>query len=397
MSDIPTNRQRTFTLPRVDQLTKDQEEARALPLNGQHLVIGGPGTGKSVVALMRAMQLARIEKNYQFLVYNRLLNWSGGQLVNGLKKSTWESWFRAKINQLAGKPCPLKEADKPGGYQEIDWEAACKICQDFEADEEAKFDHLPFLVIDEGQDMPPEFYRSLFELSFENFYVVADQNQRITKTNSSRDVLMKRLLIDREDVLELKTNFRNCYPTAALARYFCPEDRASPKPELPPESRSAEAPILFEYAQKQVDQICRRILLLVDRDPKSLIAVITPNHSVREQYVRKLRNVPVSLDNHRCRIQTYGKGQREEVRFDEGGIIVINQQSCKGLEFDVVILADIDKYWNDQNDPDDIKRRFYVMISRSKGRVILLREKSKTGAVDELLPDDERILQRWPK
>lgn len=395
MSDQVINRKRAFTLPRINQLTKDQEEARALSLDGRHLIIGGPGTGKSVVALMRAMRLMRSEKDYRFLVYNRLLNWAGGQLVGELNNVTWVSWFRTLIEELTGEACPLREPNQPGGYQAVDWEAAASRCKAL--DGASISIARPFLVIDEGQDMPPDFYVALIELGFENFYVVADQSQRITQENSTRDDLISVLSIELEDVLELNENIRNTYPTAVLALHFRPDDPASPPPNLPRKSSSAQAPILFEYEETQLYGVCRRILKLVDRDPKTLVAVITPNNDVKEFYVEQLRDVPVTLDNPRCRIETYASGQKEELRFDEGGIIVINQQSCKGLEFDVVVLADIDRYWMDQNDPDDIKRRFYVMVSRSKGRVILLREKNKRGAVDELLPNDERILQRCPK
>ena len=39
------------------------------------------------------------------------------------------------------------------------------------------------------------------------------------------------------------------------------------------------------------------------------------------------------------------------MRFDEGGILVINAQACKGLEFDTVVLADIDEHYLRRNDP----------------------------------------------
>ena len=41
-------------------------------------------------------------------------------------------------------------------------------------------------MIDEGQDMPREFYNALVNLGFNRFFVVADQNQQITEANSSR-------------------------------------------------------------------------------------------------------------------------------------------------------------------------------------------------------------------
>ncbi|RXL86882.1 hypothetical protein EO238_31265, partial [Citrobacter sp. AAK_AS5] len=77
------------------------------------------------------------------------------------------------------------------------------------------------------------------------------------------------------------------------------------------------------------------------------------------------------------RILTYASKEAEgDHRFGEGGIFVINARSAKGLEFDTVFLADIDgdrsaPEYRDQR--DDLKRLFYVMSSRARDQVVLLR------------------------
>ena len=93
---MPVDRSRRFDLPGIQDLNKDQDEALARPLDGQHLIIGGPGTGKSVVALLRARRLAAEDKNYLILVYNHLLNGSNRKLfgsTQSLDSNTWEGWF----------------------------------------------------------------------------------------------------------------------------------------------------------------------------------------------------------------------------------------------------------------------------------------------------------------
>ena len=65
--------QRLFELPGIQDLSKEQETARALPKKGRHLVIGGPGTGKSVLALLRARRHANAKEPHVFLVFNKLL------------------------------------------------------------------------------------------------------------------------------------------------------------------------------------------------------------------------------------------------------------------------------------------------------------------------------------
>ena len=74
------NNQREFKLPSVEDLDKEQDVILRLPESGQFLVTGGPGTGKSVVSLIRRNRVQK-SKNYVFLVYNHVLMRSTKQMV----------------------------------------------------------------------------------------------------------------------------------------------------------------------------------------------------------------------------------------------------------------------------------------------------------------------------
>ena len=188
---------RRFELPGIQDLSKEQETARALPKEGQHLVIGGPGTGKSVLALLRARRHRDDRDDYRFLVFNHLLDRASGQLFgNGLASRTWDRWFRGVFREAAGESVPLQEPND-NGFREIDWAAVDAILQALPDGEASRW---PFLVIDEGQDMPPEFYGALASLGFEHFFVVADQNQQITEANSSRKEIQDCLGLNPGDV-----------------------------------------------------------------------------------------------------------------------------------------------------------------------------------------------------
>ena len=141
-------------------------------------------------------------------------------------------------------------------------------------------DDRPFLVIDEGQDMPPQFYSALVELGFDRFFVVADQNQQIAKNNSSRQAIQNCLGIDTDAVVELKRNHRNRYHVARLAREFYTGDPASPPPEIPPVDRGP-TPLLYRYDDRELNKVTRAVLRFADRDPRQLIGIITPKNTVR--------------------------------------------------------------------------------------------------------------------
>jgi len=393
---MPVDRTRRFSLPGIHDLNKDQDEALALPEEGQHLIVGGPGTGKSVVALLRARRLAQNDRTYRTLVYNHLLDHSNRHLFGSdqtFAAKTWDSWFRDIYKYIFGA-VPTHAPEKPGGYRSIDWEAVEQQVQSLDniEDQSGKF-----LVIDEGQDMPPAFYRTLTHLGFENFYVAADQNQQIHPDKcSSRQDIENTLAIEPGDTLELKTNYRNTRPVALLAQHFYPADPASPRPGLPDLIPAATTPELWTYGTANtatLAAIADNILQLSDRNPRKLIGIITPDNKVRTKFNDALLRANPKLDNDKPPIQTFVSGQRELPNFGQGGLMIINAQSCKGLEFDTAILADIDQH-QPKRDPHALKARFYVMVARAREQVILLRTGNVCPVVDGLLPTDPTILVR---
>ena len=103
---------RRFELPGIQDLSKEQENVRALPSEGQHLIIGGPGTGKTVLTLLRARRHQGDREGYVFLVFNHLLNRASGQLFGGgLEGRTWIAWFLETFEEITGRPVPREDAN----------------------------------------------------------------------------------------------------------------------------------------------------------------------------------------------------------------------------------------------------------------------------------------------
>ena len=243
--------------------------------------------------------------------------------------------------------------------------------------------------------IPPAFYQALVRMGFENFYVVADQNQRIVDgLNSSRQDIQNCLGISAAEVVELRENYRNTYPVAHFAQSFYTGDPASPKPELPTGRPSSLRPLLYAYAPDGFDAVIKRILIAADNDPQQLIGVIAPNNKVRERYLDALGSVEARLEHGRPPVSTYYRSANASLPFNKGGIMVINAHSCKGLEFDTVFLADINEHFYDTRNPDSARRLFYVMAARARNHLILLREKDRPCPVDAILSQDPLILER---
>jgi DNA helicase-2/ATP-dependent DNA helicase PcrA len=380
---------RRFQLPGIQDLSKEQEKVRALPLDGQHLIIGGPGTGKSVMALLRARVLREEKRDYLFLVFNHLLDQASQTLFEGqLTSRQWQSWFMSLFKRLFKAELPRLPGEKSKSFKEFDWDSIKRQSENFEGIDTDHSDK--FLIIDEGQDMPPEFYESLVSLEFENFFIVADQNQKIVDgKNSSRNDLQAALGLEASAVFELTENYRNQYAIARLARSFYVHDPASPPTALPdPPAFEVKKPMLFRYTPNQFRPIIHRILKMSDNNPRKLIGILCPGNEVRERYYNALLTEAPRLDNGRPNITTFKSGDKHRMPFDEGGVMVINAQACKGLEFDIVFIADVDEYKFLHQDKDRTRRLFYVMVARAIENVIMLRKAGGAKPIDEIIPQD---------
>ncbi len=386
---------RKFKLPGVQDLTKHQEMALGYPDQGQHLVIGGPGTGKTVVMVMRAIDLQRNGGNYVFLVYNHMLHQASQQMAGEwIESSTWVSWFYKLFYSLTGEYVPEVRSYSPN------WgECVRRIEKDRNLLSKVKQrGRNKILLIDEGQDMPPGFYWTLTRFGYENFFIAADQNQQINvDENSSRRDLEDALALDTSDVIELRRNFRNNYAVARLARAFYTGDRASPPPKLPKPKGQLHVPKLYVFKDRKgvKKSISKAIIKLFQQDNRRLIGVFAPNERLRQKYLDKLEKICNSLSGNSPKIYTYSHGMQPNVQFNRGGIVVLNAQSCKGLEFDIVVLVDINGHYVLRENTDEIRKLFYVMVSRARDQVFMI-IKDGPNSIQNILPKDQNVLQ-WDR
>lgn len=413
----PVDRARKFRLP--EKLTKEQDLPNDLPMQGRHLLIGGPGTGKSVVALLRAGRLVRSSKDgsHVFLAYNRLLiHYCSALSPVRINAKTWHSWLMSTWRQQMKQSCPLQALQVGSSWREIDWPAVSNMLSQAVGIAPPA---ASYLVIDEGQDMPKEFYWALSDLGYEHIFVAADFNQVLHpgKNSNRKDLIAalekvprkvvdanaaKEKLFDPEAIVELSHNHRNPGPVARLTSYICQSlnNPQSTCPRLRGDMRDAAVPLLFGYdpdnPKRNLDSVCRRIILTADRNPRWLIGVLSATKAMRDTYKLALDGALPSirqrLDHGDPRIEILDMGQQQEPDFSQGGIVLLTAHSCKGLEFDLVVIADIDTYWN--NTPNH--QLFYVMVSRAIERVILLRNLTKPCPIDAILPQDPNLLKRDP-
>jgi DNA helicase IV len=385
---------REFRLPRINDLNAQQRAVRELASDGQYLVVGSPGTGKSVVALHRALEY-KANSGYLFLTFNHVLQTATQQVFDGvLNCNTALSWFyKMCYDGMPGDTFEEKKLPEiEGTDRDLDYEKIVEILRCRIDSKEITIPVNTHLIIDEGQDLPINYYEALRDIGFENFFIVADQNQTITSANSSVSEIQNFLALADDDIVELKENYRNTSIIAKLANHFY-TDPASPMP-LIPERYSIDTPVLFSYSM--VNNVVDLISNIAIQNPAKLIGVITATDTKREDYFKKISK---KTSDNGTKVSTYcSRGTSDSkavvnIDFSLGGVVVLCDKSVKGVEFDIVyIIMDDLKITN--NDIDAVKKRLYVMTSRAKERLYLVKSQSKECELEPLLPADELLLRR---
>jgi superfamily I DNA/RNA helicase len=352
-------------LPGYQDLSKEQDRVNNLPLDDSFLVTGPPGTGKTTVALYRAQMLRDKKRQVALLMYGNLLSQYTDTAVSELRIDgsvhTLNYWLWHFFEDHY-----RREAPQVVKYQ-FNWPEVLRIINE----EPLPTGPRPDLLVDEGQDLPKEFYTIARVLSA-RLTVFADENQRVTDSNSTIEEIREYGLYDDDHCHLLTRNYRNTKEIAALAATFY-TGLPTGIPKVP--ARSGDLPVVMRHDN-----------LAANSDLE--IGVLVPP-LVLDRFVRELGNDTVNPVQHYKR-KKYERASRLD--FDVPGIKVLNYISAKGLEFDAVFLPALQEVGND---PDDlaIRMMMYVMASRARSWLFLSYWSVKPPPLVAQIP--EGLVDRW--
>ena len=188
-------------LPSFDQIKENEEQFEIFerPANESLYVIGPPGSGKTVLAIQRARTIAEQHAEVLIVTFSRPLCRLVDQLSTDLpiQASTMHAFvyshYRSHVNQ---DPPHLNDP------YDFNWEAMDRTLCNLSV----RPDKL-HLIIDEGQDLPKDFFAYARKFVASEISVFADQGQALSRKYSSLSDIRDAACLGSPIVL--RWNYRN--------------------------------------------------------------------------------------------------------------------------------------------------------------------------------------------
>jgi superfamily I DNA/RNA helicase len=315
-----------------EDLTPDQWRAIEMPMNEHRVILGAPGSGKTLALLYRARHLCREHRishdRFRIFVFTNVLKQyiRSGIRDLGLSEDctlTLDDWCKSYYQaQIRGR-VPWDE-----DHRRPDFEA---IRQAVLAAQSGRPPVYEFILVDEGQDLDRECFELLKKVG-KHITVCVDQKQQIYDRGSTEEEIVRTLSLKRGNVTLLDA-YRCCPYIVQVAAAFVPDDaeRAAFLNQGRTAQTELQTPLLymartFEDEKRRLIEIIRE-RQVVDRN----IAILFPLNKQVYGFAQGLRDEGLE-------VETWDRKNGRALDFGSGVPKILTLHSAKGLTFDTVIM-----------------------------------------------------------
>ncbi|MBF0523354.1 MAG: AAA family ATPase [Candidatus Omnitrophica bacterium] len=332
----------------------DQQKILNLPYENSHLVFGVPGSGKTLLAMLRA-KLAPFDKNrVLLLVYNRplkqLFAMANGDGAESYKVETFHSWFYAYYKEVAGTPPPFVTDF------EYDWLKIYDVLS-----KKGIHKYYEYVVVDEAQDFPLELLNLLKYVS-KRVTVFIDPNQNIVSEDDDKIVkLCGAMKLNVSEVYHLTKNYRSTPEIHRFSQNFF-LGKYPKGSECFSTRRGRKVAI---YRKFSWDETWDEVANYAEENPGHRIGVVLSSirfgNKALEQLTERLPDKKVALYKW---LRSY---RSEPVDFFSD-VVIMSLNTVKGLGFDAVFIVRVGYSQMQIHGTDELlgMNKFYVACTRAK-------------------------------
>lgn len=324
------------------ELDDDQLLVLNATLDKSCIVEGCAGSGKSVLALIKAQRIQK-EKgdNYEIIVFTKALcrYMNAGRQQLGLHNSFTYFW---QWKNRMGKP------------------------------------HADYVIVDEIQDFDSEEIKEMINAADKDFFFFGDTAQSIyegIKDTVPVNAIQRLLPINViPKSFSLYRNYRLPLPVARFVQYVGVD--LDPFNEKTYKSAEREMPRLVEY--DSVEDQLRSIVSIIKTNSLTDVGVLLPHNDEVKTVSDKLRSLGLNVERKYNDKEDYHNNV-DSLNFSTTNPKVMTYHSAKGLQFETVFLPMV----CDANTPEE-RKPLYVAMTRTCRNLYIMYSGELPAPLDEI-------------
>ena len=371
-----------------DELTAEQGRAVELNPREHRLILGSPGSGKTIVLVHRARYLADhygvLPDRFRIMVFTRVLK---AYIRSGLADlelpeecvTTFAAWCLDYYHRHIDKHTPWDSQNRQMDYEAI-YQAVWEKTRTLPASQRL----YDFIMVDEGQDLDRRAFEILKAIA-QHVTVFMDHKQRLYANGADEQEILQALGLKRHNLSLLQAYRCSPYIVQVAASFVRdPTEREHFIRQHPLVTAAKQTPLLY-FARDANDEKEHLIDMVRSRiDKNDRVAILFPTKRQVYGYALALReadlevevpDVPSGKKGGKGVADKSGKAEKGAKSKESNRLPVIDfssplpklmpYPSAKGLTFDTVLMPRLVARHFDQLTQEQLERWLFVGITRA--------------------------------
>ena len=367
-------------VPSFNNLSREQKEVYGASLDSNILINGAAGSGKTILAILRAKQLASKGKRILFITFTNILHQFTELAASQYNLDNVDIVYTSQmVYNVFGRHVK--------SLSELTENMINRLIKNYTG----VYDHI---IVDEGQDFEIKIYNNLFQKLGNVHTVCADRKQSIYSESDYNSKDVKAIYSPMiENVLDF--TYRNPINVLATSSGFWINKFQNSPAELKGGKIKTYNESKGEVRLVQTNNEIDSIATIIKNRAKNTVGVLLPNNAAVKFFYDALTDRDLGEIEHKFSI---GGDWDNTVDFFNTNPKVLTYHSAKGIQFDTVILPLLNNTYDDRikfTNQIEEARAFYVAMPRTKKTLYFIKPGEHICPYYDFIPMDFlKIVQR---